>query len=81
MPGERPYLNEQTISQTFINSPCIRFLAGQFNFLLENVCADSLESFEEIASPNAEHTLKFARKSAQPFSYKKANCPIKLGKG
>ena len=52
---------------------------GQLNFLQENVCADFFENFEAFASCYAVNLLKFAKKFAHPFSFKKINCLIKFG--
>ena len=53
-------------------------LIGQFDFLHENVCADSFENFKDFAACYEENSLQFAKDSAQPFLCKKLNQPIKL---
>lgn len=40
-------------------------LTEQFNFLQENISADSFANFEEYASYCTENSLKFAQESAQ----------------
>ena len=45
-------------------------LIGQFNFLLENGCADFCVNFSEFSAQYEANSLKFSKISAQTFSRK-----------